>query len=310
MSRPGVVGSSPPQTRSTSSRAPASATSRPPGSRVGSAPASTAPRSPARRGTQAIRAPVVEASRAASVSSPAPRPRARRPARPRRAAAAPRPRPWPRRSRPARPRRRPSSRPPSAPAPAPAAPHRGVRAVRRAERGQHPRLVAGHGRQQGAERLAHAVGQPGRDREQLLPALAGGLAQPEEDDRRLLLGLEADQQHRRRRLQLRVRHRAGLRAEPGHPGGEEVELLGRVRPGPGVDVVGAERDPGELRVRVGVLDGEPAAGQHADAAAVAGLAQRLGRPLQRVGPARSAPARRCARPGPAARSAGRPGWRR
>ncbi len=35
------------------------------------------------------------------------------------------------------------------------------------------------------------------------------------------------------------------------------------RAGPEVDVVGAERDPGELGVGVGVLKGDAAAGQHA-----------------------------------------------
>ena len=42
--------------------------------------------------------------------------------------------------------------------------------------------------------------------------------------------------------------------------GQEVQLLVRVRAGPEVDVVGAGRDPGELGVGVGVLDGQPAAG--------------------------------------------------
>src|SRR3712207_7112827 len=46
------------------------------------------------------------------------------------------------------------------------------------------------------------------------------------------------------------------------------QLLGRVRPGAGVDVVGPERDAGELGVGVGVLDRQPATGQHPDAACV------------------------------------------
>ena len=149
-----------------------------------------------------------------------------------------------------------------------------------------------------------------REREQPLAALAGGLAQPQEDDRRLLLGLEAGQQHRRRRLQLAVGDRAGLRARPGDPGGEEGQLLrAECGAGPGVDVVGAQRHPGELRVRVGVLDGQPAAGQHADAAGVARLEQPLRGPLQRLGPGRRRPARRSARRGPAGWSAGRSGRR-
>ena len=77
------------------------------------------------------------------------------------------------------------------------------------------------------------------------PAAAYGLAQPQEDDRRLLLGLEPDEQHGRRLLEVGVGH-----AEPatGDVRGEEGLLLGRVRPGPEVDVVGAERDAGELGV--------------------------------------------------------------
>ena len=57
-------------------------------------------------------------------------------------------------------------------------------------------------------------------------------------------------------------------------GGEEGGLLGRERPGPEVDVVGAERDAGELAVGEGVLGGEPAAGQDAG---VAGLRAGRGR---------------------------------
>ena len=51
-----------------------------------------------------------------------------------------------------------------------------------------------------------------------------------------------------------------------------------------VDVVGVERDPRELAVRVGVLDGEPAAGQDAGPAARRGEPGRRG--CQRLGPAR------------------------
>ena len=43
-----------------------------------------------------------------------------------------------------------------------------------------------------------------------------------------------------------------LRRTAGHPGAEEGRLLGRVRPGAEVDVVGAQRESGELRVGVGV----------------------------------------------------------
>ena len=49
--------------------------------------------------------------------------------------------------------------------------------------------------------------------------------------------------------------------------GEERGLLGGVRAGPEVDVVGAQHRAGELAVGEGVLGGQPAAGQHADLAA-------------------------------------------
>ena len=67
------------------------------------------------------------------------------------------------------------------------------------------------------------------------------------------------------------------------------------RPGPEVDVVGAQRDPGELGVRVRVLDGQPAAGQHADAVrAVAGVAQPLGGDARAPRSRTPRAARRCA----------------
>ena len=66
---------------------------------------------------------------------------------------------------------------------------------------------------------------------------------------------------------------------------EEGLLLRRVRPGAAVHVVRAERDAGELGVRVRVLFGEAAAGQDTDAAAVDCLGEAARRPLQRVRPA-------------------------
>ena len=73
---------------------------------------------------------------------------------------------------------------------------------------------------------------------------SGRLAQPQEDDRALLLGLEADQHHRRRRLQRRVRRRAsgvvpGHRARRGTPNSSSLRAAGpgsrcrwcRARPG-------------------------------------------------------------------------------
>jgi hypothetical protein len=89
------------------------------------------------------------------------------------------------------------------------------------------------------------------------------LAQPEEDDRRLFFRVETDGEHGRRRFQVRVRR---LEVAPGDPRDQEIPLFGRLRPGPEVDVVGAERQPGELRVRVRVFDGQPAAGEDADLA--------------------------------------------
>ena len=77
------------------------------------------------------------------------------------------------------------------------------------------------------------------------------LAQTQEDRRRLLFGLEPDQQDGPGLLEIAERR---TEAGAGHRGGQEVGLLGGVRQGPEVDVVGAEGDPGELRVRVGVLE--------------------------------------------------------
>jgi hypothetical protein len=65
--------------------------------------------------------------------------------------------------------------------------------------------------------------------------------------------------------------------------GEEVQLLGGVRAGAEVDVVRAGGDAGELGVGVGVFDGQPAAGQHADPA-LTGRQQSLGGHPQRLGP--------------------------
>ena len=59
-----------------------------------------------------------------------------------------------------------------------------------------------------------------------------------------------------------------------------------MRAGAEVDVVGLQGDPGELRVRVGVLDGQPATGQHRCAVAVTRVPQPLGGGAQRVGPGR------------------------
>ena len=54
-----------------------------------------------------------------------------------------------------------------------------------------------------------------------------------------------------------------------------------MRPGPHVDVVGAERDPGELGVTVGVFQREPSPGQHGRA--VRALGRRAGRGARQAG---------------------------
>ncbi|GAA5615746.1 hypothetical protein Spla01_06963 [Streptomyces platensis] len=112
------------------------------------------------------------------------------------------------------------------------------------------------------------------------------LAQPQEDARGLLFGLDTGQQYGRRLLQRGVRDTPAVQvtAAAGDPGRQEVGFLGAVHPGPEIDVVGAQRDPGELGVGVGVLDGQPAAGQYAGAPL--GRGQPAGRRLQGSGPAR------------------------
>ncbi len=152
------------------------------------------------------------------------------------------------------------------------------------ERPQRGSLRAGHGRDQDAAELGQAVGRKGRDRPHAHPATTRGLVQAEEDDRRLLLGLEADQKRRCCVLNRRVRD--VLRCHTRHVRAEERELLVAARPGAEVDVVGRQGDARELRVGVGVLLGEPPAGQHADTTAVDGLPQSGGGALERVWPAR------------------------
>ena len=203
------------------------------GSSPGSAPASTAPRSPARRGTQASLAPDAAARVATAASAPGTA-ASRSPAR--------------------------ITAPGSPSACAACGPHR-IGGTRR-QGGQHAGLVPGHGGQQRAGQLDQAGAGQRRDREHPQPAAPDRLAQPEEDDGRLVLGLEAGQQHGRGLLQVGV---ADADAAAGHARGQELLLLGRVRTGPHVDVVGVQGHPGELGVGVGVLEGQPPAGQHADA---------------------------------------------
>ncbi len=66
--------------------------------------------------------------------------------------------------------------------------------------------------------------------------------------------------------------------------GQELLFLRRVRPGAEVHVVGVQDEPGELGVGIGVLAGQPATGQDADAVAVPALRQAPGRERERLGP--------------------------
>ena len=110
-----------------------------------------------------------------------------------------------------------------------------------------------------------------------------GLAQPQEHDRRLVLGLEAGEHDDLRLLQVGV---GDVERRGDHVRGEEGGLLGGVRPRPEVDVVGAERDPGELAVGVGVLGGQPPAGEHPDRAL--GRREAASRDREGLGPRRRA----------------------
>ena len=134
--------------------------------------------------------------------------------------------------------------------------------------------------------------------------LADGLAQPQEDRAGLLLRLEADQQHRAGGLQVGVGHAAA--PVPATAWARKSASSSRVRPGPEVDVVGAEHGAGELGVRVRVLQGQPAAGQHADARtgsrpALAGPRTRR----RRSPPARTPAGARCCPSGSVSRTSGR-----
>ena len=238
--RPAPLGSgSTPQAVATSTRASAWATGRPPGSSDGSAPASTAPRSPARRGTHASRAPVASARLATAVSAPG-EVASRSPTRitaPSACTALAASATSLSRDRMA------SSTAASAP---------GAVATRRPDSFSSPRVANG------------ATACTSR------PLVRTRLAESQEQDRRLLLRLEADQENRRGLLEVGV---GDADAAAGDLGGQERLLLGRVRAGPEVDVVGAQHRARELRVGVGVLQ--------------RGAGRRRGRrPLRAPGPAR------------------------
>ena len=139
-----------------------------------------------------------------------------------------------------------------------------------------PRLVTGGGRHQGAADLAQPTGGDRGDGEHRRPRAAERLAQPQEQDRRLLLGLQPDEQHGGGVLDVAVGHSAAVGSDRGDVVRQEGVLLGAAGPGAEVDVVGAQREPGELGVGVGVGHGQSAAGEHPDAPVVARL-----RPVRR-----------------------------
>ena len=91
--------------------------------------------------------------------------------------------------------------------------------------------------------------------------LTESLAEPEKDHPGLLFRLQAHQQYRTGILKI---SKADSESGAGYGMSQEVRLLTGVLPGPEVDVVGAEHGSSELRIAVGVLQGEPPTGQHAD----------------------------------------------
>ena len=120
--------------------------------------------------------------------------------------------------------------------------------------------------------------------------LAERLVQAQEHDAALVLGLEADEQHGGRLLELGERH---ADAGPCHVRAEEGLLLVGRHARAGVDVVGAEHDARELLVRVRVLHRDAAAWKHADALGLlvgdgarlaCGGLEACGRGLERLGP--------------------------
>ena len=267
-----------PQRAATSARAARRRRLRPPGSSRGRAPASTAPRSPARRGTQATRAPVARARASRAVKAPGTS-ASRSPA-----------------SMTAPGRRRASIAGPPQRTVGQRA--QGLRLGAR-QRGEHGRL----------QLLRRARGERGEVEDGQRPR-ADALREPQEDDRRLLLRLEAGEQHGGGGLEVLVGDGAATGTGPATVRREERQLLAGVCARAGVDVVGAERHAGELRVGVGVLDGQPAAGQHADAALVTGgePGRRRRRPSASVHDAGLQLAVVVAHQRRA--SAGRPAWRR
>src|SRR6266581_2156984 len=146
--------------------------------------------------------------------------------------------------------------------------------------GQQDGLATGYHRADRRADLAQAGRGERRDGVHRQPALGVRLAQPQEEDRALLLRLQPDDHHGGRGLDVGVAH-----VPPAHHvGGEERRLLFRQWPGAEVDVVRTEDHAGELRVRVGVLGGQPAAGEYPHAQRVLRGPQPLGGPGQRLRP--------------------------
>ena len=133
--------------------------------------------------------------------------------------------------------------------------------------------------QEASVHLARTRGGEGRDGRDLQARLTRGLTQAQEHGAALVLGLEGDQQHLARALQVRVR---GLEAGARHVGGQEGTLFFSGATRTEVDRVGADDGARELGPCPGVLEGEVAAGQEAHGRTR--LLEALADAVERVGP--------------------------
>ena len=133
--------------------------------------------------------------------------------------------------------------------------------------------------QEASIHLARTCGGEGRDGRDLQARLTRGLTQAQEHGAALVLGLEGDQQHLARALQVRVR---GLEAGARHVGGQERTLFLAGATRTEVDRVGADDGASELRPGPGVLESQVAAGQEADGRTR--LLEALADAVKRVGP--------------------------
>ncbi len=154
----------------------------------------------------------------------------------------------------------------------------GVRAAS-GDRIDDARLNAGGGVHDLGLHLARTSRGEGRDGGDLQARLSGGLTQAQEHGAALVLGLEGDQQHLTRALQVRVR---GLEAGARHVGGKERTLFLAGATRTEVDRVGADDGARELRPGPGVLEGEVAARQEAHGRTR--LLEALTDAVKRVGP--------------------------